>query len=155
MSRALPFIERIEDTLIDELKKIGRDEREWFSQPASVLASVSDDILSLPRPVLALNFATQKDEPQMGEKYRTTATVEVHCLTNGGPQVSATRALHRLMADVRAALASALRPANGVLDSGYMFVTESTVSFEASQAFKAGVGVVIAEINWEWSDDAP
>lgn len=155
MSRTLPFMERVEDMLIEELKKIGTDEREWFTKPATVLASASDDLFALPRPALVLNITGIKDEAQLGQKYRTTATVDIHCITQGSASVSATRDLHRLMADVKAALAQAYRPTSGLLNSGVMFVVESSVNFEVSQAVKAGVGVVSTEIQWEWSTDAP
>jgi len=155
VSLPVPMIEQVEKTILDELEKIGRDDRAWYSKPCTVRSIVSDDFAALPRPLLFLLISASKEEPQMGQKYRTTAVVEVHCNTVPTAARSASTELHRLMRDVKKALAEACRPDNGVLDTGYLFVTESSVTFDLNTALTNAVGVVSTEIQWEWSADAP
>lgn len=153
MSRATPFLVRAEAAILAALKTIGHTDDEWFTAPATVVATASEDFRSMARPALCVVMGEGTHAPEMASRYKAEAQFDIWCLDDGG-QRDTTR-IYNLISDVERALALAFRPTSGVFDSGYMFLAGSSVDFPLSQAENAAIGKVSVQCNWQWGISAP
>lgn len=158
MSRTDAMANRILDALLTTLGTINATSAPtlWLTTPKTVSRYVYNPLNSVTPALIVSVDSWGSNEPLTGGVHRAQATVNVDCLVRFDTAVDdPTRDLHRLVADVLAAV-QADTQLGGLLTSGYIHVIEGYKPIE-QLANVAGLAACTLQLRaeWEWSATNP
>lgn len=158
MSRADAMVNQVLDALVTLLGTINSTTSPtlWLTTPKKVVRYAANP-LALVRPALIVSCSRfGVNDPQTNRKHRAQADFEVRCIVNYGTAVDdPTRDLHRLVADVLAAVEQN-NQLSGVLSSGWIHTIDGYQP-EVELASTSGLAScsVSLRAEWEWSAENP
>lgn len=149
------MVEQVQDAIVLMLKGIGKASGDWFTKPQTVTINYTADLWKKPRPCLVVVPQTTEISAEVSERYQSESEFDIWCICKAGARDTGMQNLYRLMSDVQKMLAENYRPSSGVLDSGHMFITGSSVEMAHSLAENCLVGKVTVKCLYSWSATAP